>query len=173
MLHFLLLLLLLHCAISAIHHFLHTPSAQISCPSELLRPPLLETRPQQGSMVKYLRIRGCEPLRSAHRLFGLIVCSCFVDPGRRPVVGPSCGPFCHRDPVCVVAPGSFLGRYLTTVHHHRGATAIRLITAAFARAVAADVSGAVGMGQATSLVAHPIGDLQALDERCWLRSPFS
>jgi hypothetical protein len=110
-------------------HFPHTPlyPDQLSVRS-FFRPPLLETRPQQGWMVKSLRICGREPLRSAHRLPGFTILSWFWDPSRRLVARPSRGPRCLQDPICLAAPDSFLGR-----HHHRDPVAMRLITATFAR----------------------------------------
>jgi hypothetical protein len=79
-------------------------------------------------MVKSLRICGREPLRSAHRLFGFIIVSCFWDPSHRLVTRPSREPRCLQDPICLAAPDSFLWR-----HHHRDPVAMRLITATFAR----------------------------------------
>ena len=133
LLHFILLLLLrLHCALSAVRHFLHTPlyPDQLSVRS-FFRPPLLETWPQQGSMVKSVRIRGREPLRSASCLLGSTIDTCFWDPGNRLVADPRCGPRCLQDPIWLVAPDSFLGRHPVAIDYHRGPVAMRLIAAAF------------------------------------------
>jgi hypothetical protein len=97
----LLLLLLLHRFL--LHrHLLHTPlnPNQLYVRS-LPPPPLLGTWSLQGLMVNSLRVRGREPLRSASRLFGFIVDTCFWDPGHRFVAGPSHGPGCLPDPFCL------------------------------------------------------------------------
>jgi hypothetical protein len=117
-----------------VRHFLHAPlyPDQLSVRS-FYRPSLLETRPQQGSVVNSLRIWESEPLRSASSLLGFIICLCVWDPGGRFVAGPNCGPHCLQDPVWFVAPDSFLGRHPIAVDYHGGPVVMRFMAAAFRR----------------------------------------
>ena len=78
---------------------------------------------------------------------------------------PRCGQRCLQDPAWNVVPDLFLGRHLTTVHHHRyrDPVAMRLTAAAFGKGHVAGVFGAAWVGQATLLIAHPTEYLQAPD----------
>ena len=125
--HLLYLLLLLHRAADVVNQFLYTHPQ----PKSALRPLLLETRSQQGSMVKSLRVWGREPLRSASRLLGFVIDLCIWDPGYRLVAGPGRGWCCPQDLFCLAAPASFLGLHLMVVD--RGPYALRLIPAAFTK----------------------------------------
>ena len=131
--HFLLLLLLLLLLLFLLHRFLHPTPLD---PNQLFvrslsRPPLLETWSLQGSTVKYLRVRGREPLRSACRLLGFTVDVLYWDPGHRLVAGPSRGLRCLQDPFCLATPALFLGPHLVMVD--LGPEALRLFPTAFTK----------------------------------------
>jgi len=91
----------------------------------LYRPPLLEARSRQGSVVNALRTRGREPLRSASRLLGFTTGLCMRDPSRRLVAGPSRGLRCVWDPLSFCTAGSFPGWHLETLRPYRDSIALR------------------------------------------------
>ena len=115
----LFLLLLLHRAADVVNQFLHTHPQ----PKSALRPLLLETRSQQGSMVNSLRVRGREPLRSASRFLGFVIDLWIWDPGHRLEADPGRGPCCPQDLFYLAAPDSC----------RSGPHAMRLTPAAFTK----------------------------------------
>src|SRR5258708_6967924 len=116
---------MLHCAISTVGYIPHTPfDREHLSICGFCRPPLLETWSQQGSMVNPLRIRGREPPCSAPRLLGFLIDSLFWDPSHRLVVSPGCGPRCPQDPIGLVSPDSFLGKYLIAFNCRWGDCAV-------------------------------------------------
>jgi hypothetical protein len=137
------LLLLPHRAIDAVLRLLiNTPLDPTRLPMRRFhRPTLLETRSRRGLVVKSVRTRGCEPLRSASRHLGFIINSLFWDPGHSVVGGPSHGPFCFQDPRSRT-PGSFLGRHVVGIDPHQAPIALGLfcLKAAFSEGRGACVS---------------------------------
>ena len=51
-------------------------------------------------MVNFVRVRGRELPRSASRCLEFTIIS-YQGPGRRLLAGPTCGPCCFQDPVCL------------------------------------------------------------------------
>jgi hypothetical protein len=124
----LFLLLFLHHAVDTVHRFLtNTPLDPSRRPVRRFhRPTLLETRSQQGLVVKSVRIRGREPLRSASRLLGFIIILCNWDPGHKVVAGPIRGPLYFPDPRSR-APGSFQGQRIVGIDSHLASIALGLL----------------------------------------------
>ena len=123
-------MLLLHRAVSMVHHFLiNTPLDPSRLPIRgIHRPTLLETWSRQGLVVNALRTRGREPLRSASRLLGFTIYCCFGNPGRRLAAGLGCGPRCLWDTLsCSTAPGSFGGQHLVGVGPRRASITLGLL----------------------------------------------
>ena len=112
----LFLLLLLHRAADVVNQFLHTHPQ----PKSALRPLLLETRSQQGSMVNSLRVRGREPLRSVSRFLGFVIDLWIWDPGHRLEAGPGRGPCCPQDLFYLAAPDSCRSGPLRDETHSSG-----------------------------------------------------
>jgi hypothetical protein len=109
----------------------HSPQPRSAACSQLQPPTPARDSVQQRSVVNSLRIWDCEPLRPASRLLGFTIVLWYGDPGDRLAVAPRCGPRCLEDPVWLIAPDSFLGRYPVAVDYHRGPVAMRLMGAAF------------------------------------------
>jgi hypothetical protein len=106
------LLLLLHRVVDTVRRVLTNTTLDPSrIPMRRIhRTTLLEARSRCGLVVKSMRNRGREPLRSASRLLGFAINLINWDPGHKVVAGPSCGPLCIQDPRSL-APCSFLGRH--------------------------------------------------------------
>lgn len=114
--HLLLLQLLWHLAVHALHHVLRAPldPDQLTVCS-FYRPSLLETRSQQGLMVNPRQIRGREPLCYASRFLGFVVnfnVEILVAGLWRVLVGADCA-----DSIWLAASDSFLGWHLVVVDY--------------------------------------------------------
>ena len=90
------------------------------------RAALLETRSQRGLVVKSVRNRGREPLRSASRLLGFINNLRILGSWPQGCGGPGHGPLCFLDPRSL-APDSFLGRHIVGIDPHQAPIAFWLL----------------------------------------------
>ena len=112
-----------------VHRFLfHTPldPNQVSIRT-FFRSALLETRSRRGLTANSLCVWGREPLRSASRLLGFVVSSCFWEPGHGLVAAPGNGPLRSQDLIRSRAPSSFLEWHIASVYTNRVLVAMRLL----------------------------------------------